>query len=66
MRGIKVWEPMPGEELKGTFHFEALSPTVRTDDGTIWLLPPDADERLKALDLDEGERVSIACSGRRQ
>ena len=66
MRGIKSWDPEVGEELKGTSHFEALTWTLRTDDGTIWLLPPDAEKRLIALDCDEAGRVTIAYTGRDQ
>lgn len=57
---MKVWQPDESETLEGMFHLEGgLNWTVRTEDGTSWLLEAEAGRLLEALGPDEGQRVQV-------
>jgi hypothetical protein len=56
---VGIW-PTGGETLRGVFEFRERSNwAVRTEDGTLWLLRPDAEEQLRALTPDEGQDVQV-------
>ena len=58
----KIWSPQRSGTLKGVFHLlDGLNWTVRTEDGTVWLLEADAEDQLEALDPSEGQVVHVLC-----
>lgn len=59
-----VWEPDRPELLEGTFKLEGgLNWTVRTEDGTMWLLEAEAARELESLGPDEGQSVRVVYVG---
>ena len=59
-----IWEPDRLELLEGTFHLEGgLNWTIRTEDGTVWLLEAEAARELESLGPDEGELVRVTYVG---
>jgi hypothetical protein len=57
---VKLWDPQVPETLRGVFEFRERSNwAVRTEDGTLWLLKPDAEEQLRTLTPDEGQAVQV-------
>jgi hypothetical protein len=57
---VKYWEPRESGELRGAFDFyEGTHWAVRTEDGTVWLLGPHAEEALRAKRPGEGDQVQI-------
>ena len=57
---VQYWEPQESEELKGAFDFyEGAHWAVRTEDGTVWLLGPHAEEALRAERPREGDQVQV-------
>lgn len=57
---VKHWEPQESEELKGAFDFyEGTHWAVRTENGTVWLLGPHAEEALRAKRPRDGEQVHV-------
>ena len=59
-----VWQPDRPEFLEGLLHVErGLNWTVRTGDGTTWLLEAEAARALESLGLDEGRSVRVAFVG---
>lgn len=59
-----IWEPDRPELLEGTFNLEGgLNWTVRTEDGTMWLLEAEAARALESLGPDEGQPVRVEYVG---
>ena len=57
---VEYWEPQESEELKGAFDlYEGAHWAVRTEDGTVWLLGPHAEEALRAKRPREGDQVQV-------
>jgi hypothetical protein len=61
---MMVWQPDRPELLEGTFHLEGgLNWTVRSEDGTLWLLEAEAARELESLGPDEGQSVRVTYVG---
>jgi hypothetical protein len=61
---MMIWQPDAPELLEGTFHLEGgLNWTVRTKDGTMWLLESEASRELESLGPDEGQMVRLTFNG---
>ena len=57
---VKLWDPQLPATLRGVFEFrERANWAVRAEDGTLWLLRPEAEEQLIALDPDAGQDVQV-------
>jgi hypothetical protein len=71
MEELQEWWPQEDAVLTGRYGLEGpqftpkeqMTVVIETDDGSRWRLRPEAEKRVRALDLDQGQIVTIKFNG---